>query len=146
MDLLAIGARIALAWRHHREKIERYGAYGLLLSLFAAIGLAVCSRIPGFTTYANKSVPNVWIYEFSLIGCTGIILWALSGQGVRPLTWSPVRFIGVISYSMYLIHTLPIVLLRNRNLPRCVDGLIAFAVTVLWATASWYWLEKPLLK
>jgi hypothetical protein len=105
MDLLLVGALLALAWIHHRKTIERYGQYGLLLPPVAVVLLAHMSRRYHVTTNDNTQLANVVIYEASLAACTGIMLWALSGRWVGLLTLRPVGYLGRISYSVYLIHT-----------------------------------------
>ena len=144
MDLLAVGSLIAVAWRHRRQAIERYGAYGLLLTAGAVAALGLLSRNPRFNTIANTPEANVWIYECSLIGCTGILLWTLSGRGVGALRWAPLRYLGRISYSIYLIHEL--VLFQVRHINSVGErGLIAAAVSLGYAVVMWHFVEQPLL-
>ena len=113
MDLLAVGALIAILWRNRQHVIKRFGHYGLIFSALALLTLAALSRRPGFTTTANTPQTNLWIYELSLIACTGAILWALSGKRNGELTLSPVRYIGRISYTIYLIHFTVLILVSQ---------------------------------
>lgn len=145
MDLLATGALIAVLWRKRRDLIERFGHYGLIFSATALLALFELSKKPGFTTTANAPQPNVCIYELTLIACAGAMLWALSGRMTGILTLSPVRYLGRISYTIYLIH-LTIFLLVGRylhgNLAICTVTLVLSAV---YAALSWTVLEEPLL-
>ena len=145
MDLLAVGALIAILWRKRQHVIKRFGHYGLIFSALALLTLAALSRQPGFTTTANTPETNLWIYELSLIACTGAILWALSGKGTGILTLSPVRYIGRISYTIYLIHfTVLMVAARYLSGIWTITG-VTLAGTILYSAISWVVLEKPLL-
>ena len=145
MDLLATGALISILWRHRQDAIKRFGHYGLIFSAFALLTLLALSRKPGFRTTSNTQLPNVCIYELTLIACTGALLWALSGRMTGLLTLSPIRYVGRISYTIYLIH-LTVFLLVTRY----VHGFFAaagvtFVATLLYAALSWFVLERPML-
>lgn len=145
MDLLAMGALISIVWRNRQNVIKRFGQYGLIFSAFALLALFALSRKPGFTTTANTPQTNLGIYELSLVACSGAILWALSGRGTGILTISPVRYIGRISYTIYLIH-LTVLVLAVRYLHRAwaIDGVV-LAATLIYSSVSWVIFEKPLL-
>jgi peptidoglycan/LPS O-acetylase OafA/YrhL len=69
----------------------------------------------------------------------------LSGKGTGILTLSPIRYIGRISYTIYLIHfTVLILAARYLHGALTIAG-VTLAVTVLYAAISWVLLEKPLL-
>ena len=145
MDLLAAGALVALLWKHHREKVERYGAYGLVPTGLALGSLVWLSRLANFKTTSNTPEANVVIYEMTLIASLGVVLWALSGRWVWMLTWGPVRYLGRISYSVYLIHLTALIALTHwiSNENRAVA--VAAAVSVVYAAISWHLVEKPIL-
>ena len=145
MDLLALGALFAIAWRRRRDLIERAGAYSLLLTLAALAAMLWLSRRPGFTITANTPFANVWIYELTLAGSAGVVLWALSGRfvGVLKIAW--VRYVGRISYSFYLVHTTVLVLLEQRMHDKWVVGGLTLAISLAYSVASWKWLEQPIL-
>ncbi len=119
MDLLAMGALLAVMWRRHRAKIERYGMYGPIFTALAIGTLLMLSRRGGFSTAGNTREVNVWVYELSLIASTGVILWALSGRYVGVLTWAPMRYLGRISYSIYLIHVTMLVVVGRYVTTNC---------------------------
>lgn len=146
MDTLAAGALTAIVWRRHRGGLERFGRYGLLLSAAALLALVICSKELGFSTYADTPAGNVWIYEFSLLTCAGVFLWALSGRGVRCLTLPPLVYLGRISYSVYLIHVMVILELEQYLHNRALIALSATVITVGYASLSWQFMEKPILE
>ncbi len=145
MDTLAAGALIAIVWRKHRDKVEHFGRYGLLISAVAVLALVVCSRIFGLSTFSNTPAGNVWIYEFSLLTCTGAFLWALSGRRVRLLTLRPLVYLGRISYSVYLIQVAVIVEVEGYLHTKFAIASAAAAITIIYAALSWHFLEKPIL-
>ena len=145
MDLLAVGALMAIVWRNRRSWIERFGVYGPLLTVAAAGVMLLLSRRPGFSLKADLPFANLWVYELTLIGSAGAILWALSGRFVGPLKWSGVRYIGRISYSFYLIHTTAQTVLQRYLTNIWVIAAIALALSLAYSAASWQFLEKPIL-
>ena len=145
MDLLAVGALLTIVWRKRPDRIRQFGHYGPIFSVLALVVLAILARNPAFTTTANTPLSNVWIYEMSLVVCTGVMLWALSGKGVWILTLSPVRYLGRISYTVYLIHlTVYFALVPYLQRDAAMTS-VTLAITLLYASASWFFLEKPLL-
>ena len=145
MDLLAMGALLAIAWRHRRSAIERYGLFGLPLAIAAALTLVAIAKRYHLTTFGNSQAGNVLIYEFSLIACTGIICWALGGRAIAPLTWAPAKYLGRISYSFYLFHlTFLILAFRVLHNPYIIAA-VAFAASVGTAALLWHFMEKPIL-
>lgn len=85
-----------------------------------------------------------------------LILWYFlhseKGLPARVLTWKPIRFIGVLSYSIYLWHP-PILGLASRIHHR-LDPSIAeiggqvfyFLASLLAAIISYYVVERPFLR
>lgn len=145
MDLMALGALIAVAWRHRREAFERFGAYGLILTVAAVGAMLLLSRNPSFTILGDTAFANLWIYELTLLGSAGVVLWALSGRGVGVLKLGWVRYVGRISYSFYLIHLLVIVVVRHHLQNVWVAAVLSLVVSLLYAAACWRWLEQPIL-
>jgi peptidoglycan/LPS O-acetylase OafA/YrhL len=59
---------------------------------------------------------------------------------------SPLRYIGKISYALYLTH-LPVIAVIREIAPQWTDKVrapIAFVVCVVLASASWYFVEAPI--
>lgn len=80
-----------------------------------------------------------------MLASGGILLWALSGDLVQPLRWLPLRYLGRISYTFYLMHILAL-RLAERFIPYHPLGTgVAAIATLAYASASWHFLEEPLL-
>ena len=145
MDLLAAGAMLRLEWNRNRNIVERWGLKASVV--LVAAGLATLATLGRFnvTTYGNTRVGNALIYEGALFICLGFMLYALSGRSIRWLQFSALRYIGTISYSMYLVH-LGALELVGRHVAGGAKVIVAFSLTVLYATLSWHLIERPLLR
>lgn len=145
MDTLAAGALLAIIWRRRPYLIARFGRYGLALSGLALGVLALLARNPRFFTFANTRESNVLIYEMTLVISVGVMLWALSGKRVGVLMLSPARYLGRISYTVYLVH-LTVYAIASSYLDNQAMALLVTGVgTLIYAAVSWVVLERPLL-
>jgi peptidoglycan/LPS O-acetylase OafA/YrhL len=144
MDLLAAGALLWLEWERNRAGIERWGAkIGAVLAVLGFAGLGLLGHLH-ISTYGNSRIGNVLVYEFSLFICLGFMLYALSGWRVGWLRLRPLRYLGQISYSMYLVHLGMITLVFTR-LQGVAGAALALALTIGYAALSWRFIESPLL-
>ncbi len=118
---------------------------GLLLILFAIHFFQAGMPFPGVA---------------ALFPCVGSALLLWTGQSLpehsvrtetlaaRLLAIRPLVFIGLISYSLYLVHW-PIVAFQSmggmwgNGLPHRVSSAITFAVSLVLATLSWRFVESP---
>jgi peptidoglycan/LPS O-acetylase OafA/YrhL len=63
----------------------------------------------------------------------------------RWLNWRPVRFLGELSYSLYLVHFSVILGLRNwfPDSPELLSGLLGFPIAIAISINIYYLLERP---
>ena len=136
---LLIGCAGAIVWR---ERLTTRIAASPLAGLAAAAALVLLLR-PG-------NEPPLWIYMPAIVASVALIVCLLErehGLLARIVACPPLRFVGRISYGLYLFN------LVVRNL--LVDYLpghtplfyapVGFALTFLVAAASWRLLEAPIL-
>lgn len=131
LDAIAAGALVAL-----RPKCLKHAwlaaplAYGLLW------------RHEYVLSYSALALSFAWL------------VWYVAENGLPALRWKPLRFIGRISYGIYIYHTIFFVLYWSTPLYRIADALplrhvwhLVFqaALPIPAATISWYLLEQPLL-
>ncbi len=65
----------------------------------------------------------------------------------RALAWPAVAFIGTVSYGIYLWHTfVGGELYEHGWIPRDLLVVLAYSGSVAIATASWYLLERPIMR
>jgi peptidoglycan/LPS O-acetylase OafA/YrhL len=66
----------------------------------------------------------------------------------RWLNWRPIAFLGVLSYSLYLLHFTVIIGVQGMlpAAPRFVQGLVAFAISTALAWLMYITVERPCAK
>lgn len=148
MDLLAAGALVALVWRRSPQTIREIPFLGPTLVGCAAGALFSLSRYASFRTGGNVIFNNVILYTFTLSVAVGLLLWSLQGKGLFPaiLRLPTLRFLGRISYSMYLVHVCFILLAGRWVSNRWAVFAVALLATFGYSTFSWFVLEKRLLQ
>lgn len=147
MDLLCAGALIAFAWRKDPERVRKHVLLGKI-TLFASLAvLLFLSRYPWFRTSRNTILTNVFIYALTLLIAVGSLTWALKGHGILSsiLRLPPIRYLGRISYSMYLIHAAAIIIAKKWFANPLEVLVVSFTASFLYSAISWHFLEKPLL-
>lgn len=156
MDELALGALAAAVLRAPGDGGRRFervclGATVLAASVTAALQLAH-ARPDGFLAHCAAS------WRYAILGWIGtaLILRVLrhpAGALARCLSSRVLGFFGKYSYGLYLYHLFVVILVRNVligehdcTLPlQMAFYLVATAVTVLMAWASWQLLERRCL-
>jgi len=150
LDSLAVGAWLAFV-----EQDETLGSreHCILRTLLFAGSAIVLMQAGLLVTNSGRGL----VLLTSYIGPSLIFAWLVgrAAQGFKGwvgaiLEWRPALYLGKISYGIYLYHYF---------MPRVVTyglasfgieqpgilfvGILAFTLTVLTATASWYLLERP---
>ena len=67
-------------------------------------------------------------------------------MGERLLGWGPIRYIGRVSYGMYLYHEIGHAVGERLSTQPFIVLLIGIGVTTVMATLSFFLLEQPLLQ
>ena len=144
MDLLSVGALLCLEWRSSTERIERWGYW--LGAVLMAIGFGTELLLSHFgeTRGSNTGIGNAMVYEGTLMICLGFTVYALGGPGVKWLSNRPIRYIGTISYSMYLVHS-GVLLMTGTRFSGLKAAVIALGLTFAYSALSWSLLESRLL-
>ncbi|MGI4766357.1 MAG: acyltransferase family protein [Janthinobacterium lividum] len=116
-----------------RKLAETLGLIGIIVLSFSIV-------------FINNSFvfPGVW----ALPPCIGTALVIFSGKDnptivSRLLSVSPLRFIGTISYSLYLIHWPVIVFINSSFIPGRSLKLIILSITIIAAALMWRYVEQP---
>ena len=89
-------------------------------------------------------------YTLQGIGLTPIFVTAIRWPGwlvFRPLNWQPLKYVGTISYSLYLVHhaTLDAVA-QHTGLGPVARGALALLISLAIAAAIYRFVEKPCAK
>ncbi len=157
MDALGLGALLGIiAHRHGNE-----GPRTQLLSLFASVaGAPLLFFSQGYRYTVGIRATEHLAYRLpadigmALISVSLVFLAIGTGPSLirRVLELSPLRFIGRISYSIYLYHLFLIaigrMIAREQDVPELRRGFWMFvtysAISILVATISWYLIEAPI--
>jgi len=85
-----------------------------------------------------------------------LLVPAVAGGGVpgRMLGWSPLRWLGTISYGIFLLHLPFLQLLSDEGLtrwetwlhPYLLWSIVGLSGTIVLATMSWFAVERPALR
>jgi peptidoglycan/LPS O-acetylase OafA/YrhL len=142
---LLIGGAAAMIWplgRAHPPVRQRLWS---ILSILGIIGVALGAALAGG--------PPAWIWNGGLVAIAAcallLIVGALhapTGPVGRVLALAPVRWLGVISYSLYLWHWPVIVLMTSETTGWSGSALLIarLATMVALSCASFYLVERPL--
>lgn len=117
--------------------------------LAGGIGLALIF-VPAYLYTTDTAFPGLT----AIPPCLGAALIIAAGEtgtslAGRLLSWAPIRFIGLISYSLYLWHWPIIVFQLNGGLivpertPARLVKLAIILVSIAVATLSWKFVEQP---
>ena len=156
-DGLAFGAVLAALWRsvpasepgrsqRMSALMKRFLAFGLAASLFASV-IAITfwqNPIPQWTPIAFPVFGALWF------GIVGLVLCRTGSKLLWPLRLPVLRWLGSISYAMYMFH-LPIMTYSPALLERCGVHSVAAQTVIEWLaifglpTVSYWVMEKPLL-
>lgn len=150
LDGLAIGCLLAIALRMTDWSLACWRWIARTAILIGLFGVWVMLRCG-----------TAWNDTLLAIGFAGLLLAAVAGQGsekpsllARGLSLAPLRFLGTISYGLYLVHVMVYSLmggivdahLHAYGLPgNLAIVAIRLTVAILAATLMWYKFEKPLL-
>lgn len=138
---LALGGLVALAptsWRC-RSKV-----LAIVISLIALGVLGVA-----LVRLNNNSVYPGVLAWWPCAAAAGL-LWsgerAVAGGPYSWLAWRPVRYVGDISYSLYLFHYVWLILplYLSARAPSGISRLLEVAGTVLCAVVSYHVIENPI--
>lgn len=136
MDGLAYGALIAILGAPH---LTRWHA--LIGALSVAATLAGCWFLPNAIDVTSLALPALTLIVIGASrGFTGVVGATLA----HPVT----RYLGRISYGLYVIH-FPVYVALQHVLPTTRNSIIVaiyIPVTIALASLSWFLLENPINK
>jgi peptidoglycan/LPS O-acetylase OafA/YrhL len=148
MDLLLAGTGIALLNRQF--DIKRY------LIVLRVLPLVATAVLLALAVFAKDGTFQIFSDTIASIGIASYLLAIIHGAPEGKRYRSPVpRYLGQISYALYLVHQPISGLLHGLLLGSAPDiatpaqiavSILAVAVSIGVASASWYWLEAPILR
>jgi peptidoglycan/LPS O-acetylase OafA/YrhL len=145
---LLIGAAVALAFP--LETLASASAVQLKrLDAAGVVGLVVLAWAAGHFSGSDRAVYPAGLV-LAALGAAGLVIAAASNGVIAAMTGlAPLRWVGIRSYSIYLWHW-PVIALAGAitgyasTSPRM--WLIEAGVTIGLASASWQFIEAPILR
>ncbi|WP_162301962.1 acyltransferase family protein [Croceibacterium ferulae] len=146
MDALALGGLVAALLHRQagdiaaRERLLQILAGASLLCL-ALVGATVLIDLPYAVMDFACTVPMAFLVLAARHG--------IPGRVGRALEYRAVRYLGRISYGLYIWHLLAWVLViaampaRNWDQPGPVTFMVVSVVAIALGAASWHWVEQP---
>ncbi len=157
VDAFAFGAYISRYSIPHARKQLAYLAFITPAVGFLSQYAATASWQPVSALGYPVTLPNAYqfLWAYSLLNYWfAVLIYCVAREGmfVRILEWAPLKYLGKISYGLYVYH-FPVIWFSGRIRDLGVTGayaqpltaLIAFAGTLLIASLSYYLIEKPFL-
>jgi peptidoglycan/LPS O-acetylase OafA/YrhL len=145
-DALLYGAAAAVTFRAQLMP-KVFWMPGVLavgfLALLAHLGLG-WAAVEKSTAWAALATPTM-VAMFTAALLLGLTTGSTRISG---LAWGPLRYLGQISYGLYLWHYLLFTLITTANLglPRWADLVLRLGLTLTVAAASYRYLEQPFLR
>jgi peptidoglycan/LPS O-acetylase OafA/YrhL len=122
---------------------ERPNRYELLA---AAVGIALLLasfllRDPAFRETLRYSMQGLGLYPLFFLSIRHP-RWAV----MRVVNLRSVRFVGALSYSLYLVHQVVLYALGPVPVPNVLRAVLALGVSLLLAVGVWRYVEMPFAK
>lgn len=147
-DLLAgVAVAMAVAGRGQPEPRARKALH--VAAPLCAVALGMCWVIGGGAT----QVPRTWMFDGGFLACAVLAAVIIAdvrqldqGPLAKVLSFHPFRWIGMISYGIYLWHW-PIIVYFDQvrtGLRGAPLDVARVGLTLVAATASYYLVERPL--
>ncbi|HYF71625.1 MAG TPA: acyltransferase [Nocardioides sp.] len=142
---LLVGAALALHFAAHGRptRPSRHGTLAAATALGAVAAYAVLGRDGQDPLYRYLGVPVAVLATVVLIH-TGYA--SQDGPVHRLLAHPWLAAVGRHSYSLYLWHIVPFLLLADVSLPKPLLGLVAVSAAVALTVLSYRFLERPFLR
>ncbi|MFT3700568.1 MAG: acyltransferase [Kofleriaceae bacterium] len=143
MDCLGAGSLLALVEAKKPFALHRMLRPALAIGALAIGAFGALYAQPGFRYYVQNPLYDTVGYALTTAVCTCLLV-AVYCAPPAFLSNRVLRYIGMISYAAYLWHPLVLDQVHRLHLRGPATAVVAYAFTLLVASASWYLLEQPL--
>lgn len=144
ISMFIIGAVLAKNYKVFLEKYILLNKLKKICVTLAGISLFSYTWLFYNQKFLHRDIVNDWMIA---LGSAIIIIVVIANN--KFLLIRPIKFLGDISYSLYLVH-LPILLsvihINNGVLPTWINLFIAFILTLVLSKISYLYIEKPSIK
>lgn len=150
MDLLASGAALAIVQHLDLFEKSRMSRMGIqLMAISAALIVGSVLLDPDFRQRGQDFYFSTMGLTYFCLLMSGLIMYLANtstGWFIRLLSLKPITYLGLISYTMYLVHG-PVLHISHfyfATAPRGIWIVCAYIITALIAALSWQLMEKPI--
>jgi peptidoglycan/LPS O-acetylase OafA/YrhL len=145
IDSIAFGCALAV-WHNPMLDVVEASQSRSAFSRHAPWSIGLCILLLTFVV-RNPHFRETFRYTAQGIALTPIFVAAVRCPHwplFRPLNWQPVRFVGTISYSLYLVHqTTLMAVAQHLSLGGLARGSLALLISVAIAWVMYRVVEKP---
>ncbi|MDH7797905.1 MULTISPECIES: acyltransferase family protein [unclassified Beijerinckia] len=148
LDAIAFGFLLYCAIDPIDKALRRFGG---VLSIVIALAAAALAGVIGWqaTVDTNRIAQELYPFAAALLGASVIVTLYVYRAAFNRLAWiaEPCFFLGKVSYTIYLFHTLAILLLRPSvaHLPLTVQLVLYVVVLVAFCAIFFFAFEGPIL-
>lgn len=149
IDAIALGILLSL-WCHVLPSLK--SLHRTLIAALSISALIAAGMFGGFNDSMRGVNPWGTIIGRPVVALASVaLLAAFLGAKGRWLQNKQLIYLGKISYGLYVVHELGLVIVLhmvhpNALLPSIASAALAFGVTLLLAACSYKWLESPFLR
>jgi peptidoglycan/LPS O-acetylase OafA/YrhL len=126
------------------DRLERWALAAALAVVWVATPLACAYAV---LVHGSQ---NAFFLRFPISYAAGVALF-IAMTSVAKVRWRPLAWVGLISYSLYLLHPVALFVMTyvflhhgaGARLPVGVQMLIGAALSIALAAAAFYAVEKP---
>jgi peptidoglycan/LPS O-acetylase OafA/YrhL len=105
----------------------------------AMVILSIVIRVPAFDQTLRYTLQSAGVGPFFVAAIRWHDRWPF-----RIFSWRPMKYMGLISYSLYLLHEVALRFFQeNTSWPRLGSTAAAFVVIMLGASGIYRYVEKP---
>jgi len=143
LDGFMLGGVVAVLYAGDRLSWVNYRILNRILLLFFCAFAAFSAEYQ----YLSSRFSIVFLYAFYAVFYSMVLLRLTNGNYAM-LSRGPLKYIGVVSYFVYLFHVPVVFWMRNaigdRNV--ALNFLATVSMVVGGATISWYAMERPMIE
>jgi peptidoglycan/LPS O-acetylase OafA/YrhL len=145
LDPIAAGALLAIRVEHKPIALSAWARSALLFS-----GCALLLTVTHYGDFVGEKV--LWTFPGVTLACTTLIVGTLGPRQAsgRARIVRGLAYLGRISYGLYLFHWMFVEIFavqsRQTASARSASAMAALLATVLMASASYHFFERPFLR
>jgi peptidoglycan/LPS O-acetylase OafA/YrhL len=136
-------------FRASRSTIRWSAAIGVLVTNFVVTGLGAWINFSHFRgggpSFGLEPGGQANVFSTLAAWGAGYVLFLLGMTGVWRWFPRPIRWLGLISYSVYLMHPVLLAVCRGRDMPDWLALTLMLGGTLVLSAITYRFIEKPMI-